>query len=280
MFLLSFRIVEGRFGLVSDQGGVSRFDGQRIVAYGTTAHELNDTTQKIVEDRWGRIWVLNKKPKDRTGFVAKYNGNDFEYVADATCLNVDNIGDIWIGSDNTITRFTATNSNDEITGFQLNLNIAPNSKINVIFQSHEDTLWIAGNDERGAFILRLQGDIHAGHSINLERFDNLPNILHDATIHSITKDSVDNLWFGGPSLLLRYDGTQFKQVLDTSEDTAVDSHTSDMSDRLAAGKVSVNTDSQGRIWFSDTRQLRWWDGENLHKLRSLSLETDQDDYIN
>ena len=259
----------------SEQGGVSRFDGKSIIAYAATTRKLNDRTQKIVEDKWGHIWVLNKHPVKEMGFVVIYNGHDFEYVADATSMAVDNLGHVWVGRRNSLTRYTATNRHDDPVGLQMNLNVSIDANINVIYQSHDDTLWIGGSDEFGIIIIRLEGDINGMQNLTLKRLNGLPGTLQNRTIRSITKDSDDNLWFCGPSLLLRYDGTQFEKILDTDGN----SDTFQPSDGITEGAVSVKNDSQGKIWFSDNKKLHWWDGETLQKLSTLSLETNQDDYL-
>ncbi len=273
-----FQDSRGMLWFGSEQGGVSKFDGKTITAYGAISENFYGRTQNIVEDRWGHIWFLNKKPAQETGVIIRYNGNTFEYFTDGNCLIADKDGNIWISNNNIITRYTATNSQEIPKAFQLNVGGESGANINVIFQSRDRTIWMGGSDAQGALILRLQGEINVGQAVNLSRFNNLPNLPH-RSIQSIAQDAEDNLWFGGKSLLLRYDGTQFEQFIDTSIETQTQDGTSQKPIILNRDSVSVKSDTQGRIWYSDNKQLRWGDGNNLHRLGTLSVEANQETYL-
>ncbi len=264
----------------SDRGGVSRFDGNTFDPYSGDSKAFRGRTIDIVEDRWGHIWFLSKHPSEGVGVVSRYNGDAFEYFNDGNCLTVDNEGNVWVGGNNFIIRYTALNSQDAPQPFQLNIGGASVAKINVIFQSRDGTIWIGGNDAQGVLIIRFDGDVNVWQSANLQRVDNLPNLPKDRAIHAIAQDSDDNLWFGGQSLLLRYDGTQFEQVLDTTTaGPSRQSGTLQAISFLEKGNVSVKSDTRGRIWFSDNRQLSCWEGNNIHRLRNLTLEANQDFYL-
>ena len=274
-----FQDSRGMLWFGSEQGGVSKFDGKTITAYGAISENFYGRTQNIVEDRWGHIWFLNKKLTQETGVIIRYNGNTFEYLADGNCLIADKEGDIWIGNNSIITRFTATNSREIPKAFQLNVDGDSGANINVIFQSRDGKIWMGGSDDQGALILRLQGEINVGQAVNLSRFNNLPNLPQYRSIQSIAQDTEDNLWFGGKSLLLRYDGTQFEQFIDTSIEDRTQDDTSQKPIILNRNSVSVKCDAQGRIWYSDNKQLQWGDGNNLHRLGTLSVEANQETYL-
>lgn len=274
-----FQDSRGMLWFGSEQGGVSKFDGKTITAFGAISENFYGRTQNIVEDRWGHIWFLNKKTAQEIGVIIRYNGNTFEYFADGNCLIADKDGDIWIGNNNIITRYTATNSREIPKAFQLNVGGGSWANVNVIFQSRDGTIWMGGSDDQGALILRLQGEINVGQAVSLSRFNNLPNLPQYRSIQSIAQDTEDNLWFGGESLLLRYDGTQFEQIIDTSIEARAQSDPSQKPIILNRNSVSVKSDTQGRIWYNDNKQLLWGDGNNLHRLGTLSVEANQETYL-
>ncbi len=274
-----FQDSRGMLWFGSEQGGVSRFDGKTIDAYGAISENFYGRTQKIVEDRWGHIWFLNKNPSRDTGVIIRYNGNTFEYLTDGNCLIADKDGNIWVGNHHILTRYTATNNQEIPKALQLNIGGTANAEIYVIYQSRDNTIWIGGKDAQGPIILRLQGEINVGQAVNLSRFNNLPNLPQYRSIQSIAQDTQDYLWFGGKSLLLRYDGTQFEQFINTSIETRAQNDTSQNPIILNRDPVSVQSDAQGRIWYSDSKQLWWCDGNNLHRLGTLSLEANQEIYL-
>ncbi len=270
-----FQDSRGMLWFGSEHGGVSRFDGKTIVAFGATSQNFYGRTQKIVEDRWGHIWFLSKNPSQETGVIIRYNGDTFEHYDNGNCLTVDTEGNIWVGSQNSITRFTATSSQDIPKGLQLDISNTSDAKINAIFQSQDSTIWVGGNDAQGVFIVSLQGNIIEGKAVDLNRFDNIPTLPNDLAVDAITQDSDGHLWFAGKSLLLRFDGNQFEQIRDTHENKNVQQ----APDKIDNGAASVKSDKQGRIWYSDNKKLRWSDGKKLTRLKNLSLEANQDPYL-
>lgn len=274
-----FQDSRGMLWFGSEHGGVSRFDGKTIVAFGATSENFYGRTQKIVEDRWGHIWFLSKNPARETGVIIRYNGDTFEYFADGNCLTSDKEGNIWVGSRNNITRFSATSSQDIPKGLQLDISNASIAKINVIFQSQDNAIWVGGKDEQGVFIVRLQGDIVVGQAVDIKHFDNLPSLPNDFAVDDIAQDTDGNLWFAGKSILLRYDSTQFEKITDSSLETHPNNKAHHAPDILEKDTVSVKSDKHGRIWYNVNTHLFWSDGKTLNKLRKLSLEANQDGYL-
>jgi serine phosphatase RsbU (regulator of sigma subunit)/ligand-binding sensor domain-containing protein len=271
----------------SDRDGVSRFDGNTFVRDSGDSEAFHGRTKNIVEDKWGHIWFLSKHPAEGLGVVSRYKRNtsddqkekEFKQITDGNCLAVDNEGDIWVGGNNTITRYTAISSQDAPQAFQFNISGVSVAKINVIFQSEDGTIWVGGNDAQGALIMRFQGDVNVWQTTNLQRLDNLPKLPKDRAIQVIVQDPDDNLWFGGQSLLLRYDGEQFEDILKSETAINTQSTSAQTPGHLVNNNVSVKIDRRGRIWFSDSKQLSWWDGKNLQRLRNLTLGTNQNFYL-
>ncbi len=269
-----FQDSRGLLWFGSDGGGVSRFDGNTFVPDTGDSDVFRGRTENIVEDKWGHIWFLSKHPSEGVGVVSRYKRNtsedqkepEFENITEGNCLAVDNEGNIWVGGNNTVTRYTAISSQDPPQPFKLNIAGVSVAKVNVIFQSREGTIWVGGNDAQGALIMRFQGDVNVWQTANLQRLDNLPKLPKDRAVQVIVQDTDDNLWFGGQSLLLRYNGTQFEEILKSDQTLS----------NLENKKVSVKTDRRGRIWFNDSKQLRWWDGKNLRRLRNLTQGANQE----
>ncbi len=275
-----FQDSRGMIWFGSEQGGVSRFDGKTITAYGAISEAFYGRTQKIVEDRWGHIWFLNKRPSRDTGVIIRYDGNTFEHLTDGTCLIADRDGDIWVKNSNgIITRYTATNSQETPKAFQINVSSDPETQINTIFQSRDGALWLGGSDAQGVLILRLHKETDVGRAVTLSRFSDLPQLPQYRSIQSIAQDTADNLWFGGKSLLLRYDGTQFEQFIDTAIASRAPNDTFQQPTILDSDPVSVKSDTQGRIWYSDNKQLQWYDGNTFHRLGTLNPEANQEIYL-
>lgn len=274
-----FQDSSGMLWFGSDRGGVSRFDGDTFIKYSGDSKVFRGITKKIVEDKWGHIWFLSKHPSEGDGVISRYDGENFSYINDGNCLAVDNAGDVWIGGNNTIIRYTALNSQEVPQPYPISITATSVARINVIFQSNDDTYWLGGNDAQGVLLISFQQDSNMWQVGTLRRHENLPNISKDRSVHVIMQDAENNLWFGGRSLLLKYDGTQFEEILNTSIDSTKQSGTLQNTLTLQNQKVSVKSDSHGRIWFSDDQQLSWWDGENLQRLRSFSVEANPNYFL-
>ena len=261
----------------SDRGGISRYDGNNFTPYteivnNEQTEEFRGRTKTIVEDRWGHIWCLSKHPAEGSGVVSRYNGTSFENITNGNCLAVDNSGDIWVGSDDAVTRYKSLNIQDPPLEFQQTISGTSVAIINVIFQSEDGTYWVGGHDANGALIMKFQTDGSMWQIGNIERVENIPNAPKDRTVHVIMQDRNDVLWFGGQSLLFSYDGNEFKDILSTSAETQ---NRNVKLQTTNDGNVTVKSDVYGRIWFSDYRQLSWWDGNTLIRLKKYNPGSSQ-----
>ncbi len=263
----------------SDRGGVSRYDGSNFETFVQDDEVLRGRTIAITEDKWGHILILSKHPSEGIGVISKYDGETFEFFDNGNCMTVDNEGDIWIGSNNSITRYTSSSSQELLQKYQITIGDTSVAKINVIFQSRNGTIWIAGNDAQGVLIIQLKGNLDVWQTAPLKRIENLPNIPTDRSIHAIAQDADDHIWFGGQSLLIRYNGSDFEAIFNTPDRTRTQTGTSEQLNFLEKGDLSVKNDTHGRIWFSDNSQLSWWDGNKLNSLRHLNADTNQSRYL-
>lgn len=267
----------------SDRGGVSRYDGSNFETFPEDDNGLRGRTIAITEDKWGHILILSKHPAEGMGVISRYDGHSttsvFELFDNGNCMTVDNKGNIWVGSNNSITRWTSSSNQEPLQEYKITIGETSVAKINVIFQSRDGTIWIAGNDAQGVLIMQLKGDLNVWQSAPLKRIDNLPNIPTDRSIHAIAQDTKDDIWFGGQSLLIRYNGNDFETIFNTPDRTRTQTGTSEQLNFLDRGDLSVKNDTYGRIWFSDNLQLSWWDGEKLNSLRHLYAEANQSRYL-
>ena len=92
----------------------------------------------------------------------------------------------------------------------------------------------------------------------------MSNLNANTPIETIAEDGSGNLWFGGNNLLLRFDGKAFEQILPTV------SRRGRPLRRISTGRsASIQIDTKDRLWFSDGRSTRQWDGTRLQRHRNL-----------
>lgn len=259
----------------SDRGGVSQYDGNTFTHDAGNTGEFRGRTKTIVEDKWGHIWFLSKNTAEGKGVITWYDGTSFKKVTEGTSLAVDNSGNIWVGSNNLIKRYTTSIIEDNTLPDQQPIMGTSVAIINVIFHSKDGTFWVGGHDAQGALIMKFQDLGNLGPIGNLERVENIPNLPKDRTVEVIMQDRDDILWFGGQSLLISYDGNQFLDILRTSTETYSSSVTSLSTTLSGSVNVSVKNDVYGRIWFSDNKQLSWWDGNVIQRLSTKNPNSNQ-----
>ncbi len=259
----------------SDRGGVSQYDGNTFTHDAGNTGEFRGRTKTIVEDKWGHIWFLSKHPAEGKGVISWYDGTSFRKVTEGTCLAVDNEGNIWIGSNNLIKRYSTSVIDNSTLPYQQPIVGTSVAIINIIFHSKDGTFWIGGHDAQGALIMKFRDAGNLGPIGNLERVENIPNLPKDRTVEVIMQDRDDLLWFGGQSLLLSYDGNQFVDILRVSTETYSSSASALTTTISGKMNVSVKNDVYGRIWFSDNRQLSWWDGRTIQRLSTENPNSNQ-----
>ena len=84
-----------------------------------------------------------------------------------------------------------------------------------------------------------------------------------SAIEAVTEDTSGNLWFGGYNLLLKFDGQTFQQIL------PLRSAQSGSGWYRPPRQAAFQNDTKGRLWFSDGRITRWWDGSQLQTPRNI-----------
>ena len=290
-----FQDSRGALWFGSDRGGVSRFDGKTFVPY--TASEITSEemptsivqagallgrTRQIVEDKWGHIWFLTRDNSAKTGQVSRFDGISISLIGTDNLLFVDSFGDVWVSENQWLTKYVTSGvqkppqaHRNEIEGEVPDLS-TENLAINVIFESKDGVLWLGGRDgtkEKSSVILsfreRHRSDVKLGNDetaggtprpqadIGFTRYRtaHLNNTVN--AVEAVTEDASGNLWFGGYNLLLKFDGATFEQIL------PLHSEESDAGGYRSPRQVSIQHDTKGRLWFSDGRITRWWDGSQL-----------------
>ena len=290
----------------SDRGGVSQFYENTFKPYAGSLDGSEDVeaggligqTQQIVEDKWGHIWFLSRDPSEKSGRISRFDGSSVSFIGTGNALIADQQGDIWVGENQVLTKYVAQGVQrlpqaqpHEIIGEDLirstSLTIA------VIFQSTDGTLWLGGSEgeeEKTGVLLSfrenpwVRTELGGGGDTDDEMDDGTPRIHPnagftrpdmsdlnaDTPIETIAEDVSGNLWLGGDNLLLQFDGKDFKQILPTW------TYTGPRRSRAARGvptaigsPTAIQIDTKNRLWFSDGRSTRQWDGSRLQRHRNL-----------
>ena len=299
----------------SDQNGVSRFDGDTFEPYAGSLNTseaapsdkvksgaLLGRTLQIVEDKWGHIWFLTRMPSEKEGRVSRFDGTSISLIGNGNSLIVDRLGNVWVGENQRLTKYAAPDAQrapqaqpNEIVGEDLLR--STDLTINVIFESKDGTLWLAGSEgaeEQTGVILSFResrrgreplsddasdkiddGTPRMQVSTGFARYD-MSDLRAVSAIEAIAEDAFGNIWFGGYNLLLRFDGKNFEQILPLP--WAYRGSTPRRSSATAATQktTKIRSDKQDRVWFSDEHTTRWWDGSRLRTVPDLSgfLETE------
>ena len=284
-----FQDSRGALWFGSDRGGVSRFDGKTFVPYtaslitleempasGVQAEALLGRTRQIVEDKWGYVWFLTRDDSEETGHVSRFDGTSIKLIGTGNLLIVDKRGDVWVSENQWLTKYVTSGVQKlpEVHRSQIEGEAPDQSTetltINVIFQSEDGTLWLGGSEgtkEKSGVILSFREDHRADANdkaetqtpriqpdIGFTRYDTL-NVV--GAIEAVTEDTSGNLWFGSYNLLLKFDGKTFSQIL------PLPSGQSNPKRYGSPRQAAFQTDRNGRLWFSDGRITRWWDGSQL-----------------
>ena len=272
----------------SESGGVSRFDGWNFEQFRFKGDLSRGVTRQILEDRWGHIWFLTRLPTEHQGVVSYFNGINIEEVGVATCMILDNNGDVWTAGNRGLTHYTSSVSGayDEKnrvstigSPYDYPLQETTDTTINVLFQSKDGSFWIGGSTADGILLLNFNRNsdpkfrpIHAMTTDGTQ--DEVASTAQHAPALASTDDTfaihdiaqgpygVEHLWFAGPNLLLRFDDKTLHQILPNPQSVN--------QTRQQAGNrddVELYHDPfHGHIWFCDRGSVRWWDGNSLQKL--------------
>ena len=253
-------------------------------------------TQHIVEDKWGHIWFLSRVPGEAVGRVTRFDGKVFEPITTGNALLADRRGDIWVaGGDGVkLVQYTTTGVQQapQPQSFPVAAKVRPDRPswqnplaINVLFESAAGYLWLGGSDGENAVVLRVHSETG-----ETQAFDSVsaPTLQYGAAIHAIAQDASETLWFGGENFLIRLQDETFERIhprmrtrpgrgegrgeapppprAQRREGAPQTPGAPASIDR----RVSLQSDTKGRIWFSARGNLRQWDGTTLRPLRTVT----------
>lgn len=253
-------------------------------------------TQHIVEDKWGHIWFLSRVPTEAVGRVTRFDGTLFEPITTGNALLADRRGDIWVAGGDGVKLVQYTTAGVQQAPQLRSVPVADKVRpdrpswqnplaINVIFESADGHLWLGGSDGENAVVLNVHpetGETQAFDSVSA------PELEHGTAIHAIAQDASETLWFGGENFLIRLQGETFERIhprrtrpgrgegrgetpppprAQRGGETAPQTPGAPLPpDR----RVSLQSDTKGRIWFSARGSLRQWDGTTLRALRTAT----------
>ena len=298
-----FQDSRGALWFGSDRGGVSRFDGKTFVPYtaspitseemlvsGVQAGALLGRTRQIAEDKWGHIWFFTRDDSETTGQVSRFDGTSIKLIGTGSCLIVDRAGDVWVSESQWLTKYITSGvqklpeaHRNEIES-EDSLQSTETLTINVIFESQEGTLWLGGSEgtkEKRGVILSFRENRRSDEKLggnddpNDKTETKTPRIQPNtgftrysplnavSGIETVTEDTSGDLWFGGYNLLLKFDGQTFQQIL------PLRSAQSGPGRYRPPRQAAFQSDTKGRLWFSDGRITRWWDGSQLQTPRNI-----------
>ncbi len=250
-------------------------------------------TQHIVEDKWGHIWFLSRVPTEAVGRVTRFDGNLFEPITTGSALIADRRGDVWVagGEGVKLMKYTTPGVQQapQPRSFPVANEVRPDRpswqnplEINVLFESTDGHLWLGGSDGENAVVLRVHPDTG-----ETRAFDSVsaPNLQYGAAVHAIAQDAAGTLWFGGENFLIRLEGETFDRILPKpwtgprrgnrrggapGPPRGQRGEGAPQTPGPPERRVSLQSDTTGRIWFSDRGNLRQWDGTTLRPLKVLA----------
>jgi signal transduction histidine kinase/ligand-binding sensor domain-containing protein/CheY-like chemotaxis protein len=245
---------EGYLWFGTEDGGVSRYDGQSFMTFTTENGLAGNNITSILEDREGYLWFGTGGWSVEGGGVSRYDGQNFvTFTAEdglannnVLCIMEDREGRLWFGtSGGGVSRYDGQN----FVTFTTKDGLAHND-VRAILEDREGNLWFGtyyGGVSRYACLESFTKpalERSEGFEDKLRRRDGQNFVtfttkdgLADDRITSILEDREGNLWFGtyygGVS---RYDGKSF--VAFTRKNGLADNRV-----------MSILEDREGYLWF-------------------------------
>jgi len=270
-------ILEDRSGHLwfGTQNGITKFDGDKFRALASP--ELSQAIQTILEDRKGNLWfgtengayVIQSKSttvegpvfdanvssilEDQSGFLwfatlkqglIRYNflnKDSRHYLKGKSVKDMveDSRGDLWVGTDNGISRFDGREFLDFYAIEETDLGF-----VRSILEDSDQNLWF-GTD-KGVWRYTIQ---------NLEIFTKKNGLVSNSVVASL-EDREGNLWFGSiANGISQFDGEKFRNF-------DRDNGLQDLS------ILSMLKDSRGELWIGTSSCVCKYDGDRFYPVKT------------
>ena len=212
-------------------GGVSQFDGRDFRSFTKKDGLPGGSIKQILEDKRGHLWPIitpSTNPWEE-GLVCRHDGMKFHKVTEqdglpggvSEAVLKDRSGNLWFANKYGLTRHDGTRfqhfGDDEFQQF-ISDQSGTDGQIYAMFESRNGDIWLGGGPglrrrdgprrmrQRGLpFVILYDGSKF--HYSSLESLSESPF----PGIHAIAEDDAGNIWFGGRSVLLKYDGKRFER---------------------------------------------------------------------
>ncbi|MCG9134319.1 SpoIIE family protein phosphatase [Candidatus Poribacteria bacterium] len=228
---------EGFLWFGTNDGGVSRYDGEKFVNFTTDEGLASNSIRAIYEDKAGYLWFgtwgVGVSRYDGEKFInfTTDEGLVFDFVA---AIHQDREGYIWFGTNDGVSRYDG----EKFVNFTTDEGLVSNF-VRAIYEDKAGHLWF-GTWEVG--VSRYDG----------EKFINFTTDegLVSNSVATIYQDREGYIWFGTNDGVSRYDGEKFVNF------------TTD--EGLASNFVSaIHQDREGYIWFGTSSGTSRYDGEKF-----------------
>jgi ligand-binding sensor domain-containing protein len=212
--------------------GLSRFDGKIWTTFGREEGIASDYVGSMFEDRRGNLWFATPEG------VSRFDGNIWETFSqkdglannDVTTILEDQVGNLWFGS----WGGGASRYSDRFEFY------GGLGHIQMLFEDKKGHLWVATGYEG---VSRFDGQTWT----TFRQKDGLAS----NTIHVISEDDSENLWFGTSDGVSRFDGQTWKRF--GPEDGLAGSKGNDVR--------SIIEDRSGNLWFGTSDGVSRFDGQ-------------------
>ncbi|MDE0317726.1 MAG: SpoIIE family protein phosphatase [Candidatus Poribacteria bacterium] len=228
---------DGYLWFGTNNGGVSRYDGEKFVNFTTDDGLADNSVWAIHQDRDGYLWFGTLD-----NGVSRYDGEKFvnfatnEGLADNSvwAIHQDRDGYLWFGTRGGVSRYDG----EEFVNFTTNDGLVANS-IFAIHQDQDGHLWFGTYSG----VSRYDGEEFVNFTANEGFTNDFVSVIHE--------DRKGHLWFGTNGGVSRYDGEEFVNFT-TNEGLAND---------LVR---TIHQDRDGFLWFGTWEGgISRYDGEKF-----------------
>jgi PKD repeat protein len=218
-----YDIVQGPDGdmWMTNQQGVSRFDGSTWIHYSDTNQLVNNYTWNLFKDNAGNIWL----PSTSNDTITQYDGASFIFHPVPgqfeECAFQDSSGNVWFGSYDGIG--VLMYDGIDFTQYDHSVGI-PGTQI-----------WSIAHDLDGDLLVASDQGVVQYNGVDWTEFQ--LNGMSGKLVTEIFNDKQGNIWFANylDNMIMRYDGTTWEEIVDV--------------EGYSARVLSIDQDSAGNVWF-------------------------------